>query len=206
MDSSENPSVIAAQGLALSSLFSNLGIKETEVQAIILDSSDGWHQTFASSDYLQKKRYYYPKIIENSEAGPIAIPPILALRSYEGRMQAKPDRELMTDKNGIRFCFGQSSLKEAVSIKYGKYIEDITIVLAQDTTFVPPSSQIDKEEKPPEEDPSPPPLSPEGIKQNLPAEDGNKGLIADTLTITVGYYGGPYHLKKVFTLDELYAM
>ncbi len=35
---------------------------------------------------------------------------------------------------------------------------------------------------------------------------GVQGVPADTLTIMVGYYGGPYHTKKVFTLEELGQM
>ncbi|MDR0905719.1 MAG: hypothetical protein LBN00_06055 [Oscillospiraceae bacterium] len=37
-------------------------------------------------------------------------------------------------------------------------------------------------------------------------DDEFDGYAADTLTITVGYFGGPYYEKKVFTLDELWAM
>jgi hypothetical protein len=36
--------------------------------------------------------------------------------------------------------------------------------------------------------------------------DGTLGYAADTLTIKVGYFGGPYYLKHVFTLDELKSM
>ncbi|MGI5823175.1 MAG: Ig-like domain-containing protein [Dethiobacteria bacterium] len=35
---------------------------------------------------------------------------------------------------------------------------------------------------------------------------GEQGVSAETLTIMVGYYGGPYHTKKVFTLEELWQM
>ncbi len=35
---------------------------------------------------------------------------------------------------------------------------------------------------------------------------GVQGIPADTLTVMVGYYGGPYHTKKVFTMDELRKM
>ena len=37
-------------------------------------------------------------------------------------------------------------------------------------------------------------------------DDETSGLAADMLTITVGYFGGPYYEKAVFTLDELWAM
>lgn len=37
-------------------------------------------------------------------------------------------------------------------------------------------------------------------------DDEYDGYAADTLTVKVGYFGGPYYEKKVFTLDELWAM
>ncbi|MDR2357014.1 MAG: Ig-like domain-containing protein [Oscillospiraceae bacterium] len=36
--------------------------------------------------------------------------------------------------------------------------------------------------------------------------DEYSGLAADTLTVKVGYFGGPYYEKAVFTLDDLWAM
>lgn len=37
-------------------------------------------------------------------------------------------------------------------------------------------------------------------------DDEYNGYAADTLTIKVGYFGGPYYEKKVFTLDELWNL
>lgn len=37
-------------------------------------------------------------------------------------------------------------------------------------------------------------------------DDERSGLQADTLTINVGYLGGPYYQKKVFTVDELSSL
>jgi hypothetical protein len=37
-------------------------------------------------------------------------------------------------------------------------------------------------------------------------DDEFSGLAANTLTITVGYFGGEYHEKVVFTLDDLWAL
>jgi len=37
-------------------------------------------------------------------------------------------------------------------------------------------------------------------------DDETSGLAADTLTVTVGYFGGPYYEKAVFSLDELWAL
>ncbi len=38
------------------------------------------------------------------------------------------------------------------------------------------------------------------------ADSGSIGVSADTLTIKVGYFGGPYYTKKVYTFNELEAM
>ena len=37
-------------------------------------------------------------------------------------------------------------------------------------------------------------------------DEAYDGYAADNLTIRVGYMGGPYYVKKVFTLDEIEAM
>ncbi len=37
-------------------------------------------------------------------------------------------------------------------------------------------------------------------------EDETSGLRADSLTVNVGYYGGPYYQKQVFTVDELSSL
>ena len=37
-------------------------------------------------------------------------------------------------------------------------------------------------------------------------DDEFEGYAADTLTVKVGYFGGPYYVKRVFTLDELWSM
>ncbi len=38
------------------------------------------------------------------------------------------------------------------------------------------------------------------------ADSGSRGVPADTLTIKVGYFGGPYYTKKVYTVSDLQAM
>ncbi|MDR2360920.1 MAG: hypothetical protein LBD85_06560 [Oscillospiraceae bacterium] len=49
-----------------------------------------------------------------------------------------------------------------------------------------------------------PPVSP--ISASAIDEDALDGLAADTLSISVGYFGGPYHEVRTFTADELWAM
>jgi hypothetical protein len=38
------------------------------------------------------------------------------------------------------------------------------------------------------------------------ADSGSIGVPAETLTIKVGYFGGPYYIKKIYTVSELEAM
>jgi len=38
------------------------------------------------------------------------------------------------------------------------------------------------------------------------ADSGSQGVPADSLTIKVGYFGGPYYTKKVYTVSDLEAM
>ncbi len=47
---------------------------------------------------------------------------------------------------------------------------------------------------------------PDSPHLKMVSEEGNLGYTADTLTIEVGYFGGPYYVKHVFTLDELKSM
>jgi hypothetical protein len=47
---------------------------------------------------------------------------------------------------------------------------------------------------------------PAGSELKVVSADGNAGYAANTLTIKVGYFGGPYYEKNIFTLDELENM
>jgi hypothetical protein len=47
---------------------------------------------------------------------------------------------------------------------------------------------------------------PDSPDLKMVSEEGNLGYVADSLTIKVGYFGGPYYVKHVFTLAELKSM
>ena len=208
IDASASPVTIAAQGITIADFLGVLAIPENDVTGVDFSSSDGWKRSFSTEDYLEAERYYYPQIINGydmestkppeylpeSETEKTPVLPMLALRSYEGRFEDSPPDEKMTAQNGMRFCFGQKSITDTAYLNYGKFINEVTIILQKDTAFKPPEKPHGSGGSETED------------KGYVPAEEEENGLRADALTISVGYFGGPYHAKRVFTLEELEAM
>lgn len=209
LDATSSPVVIAAEGITMEALLSSLGITAGDVREIQLTSSDGWQRSFSADEYLHRDRYYYPAIVDGYDKSSVnppefaldtdtdkqSVAPMLALKSYEGRFETSPDLGNMTTSGGIRFCFGQTAITDAVMLNYGKQIKQVTFVLKDTTAYTPLAEGIDSGDG----------LSP-AANPGVMEEIENEGLMADTLTITVGYYGGTYYTKKVFSLAELQAM
>jgi hypothetical protein len=162
---------------------------------------------YSCEEYFENPRYYFPEIF-GEETAKIEVAPMLALERYEERQGEVPDSPRLSSEEGISFCFGQNAVEDKVSIQYGKYIEKMTLILKDTSSYHLPEEVLG----------SGVPLSdkpdfPEGAEEREVAaqapvaeEDIDRGLTADTLTITVGYYGGPYQIKRTFSLEELYAM
>lgn len=205
------PSLVIAKGITLTDLFDELGVDLVDISEITLSSSDGRLSKYNSEDYLNKPRYYFSGIF-NGEEGKSEVVPLLALEKHEERTAVEPDLSEMSNAEGISFCFGQNEITDKVSIKYGKYINKIALVLKDGTSFEIPKepygagTKTDNEQTGSQNGEGQ--AASTGAIGQVPAaeEDIDQGLTADTLTITVGYYGGPYSVKKVFTLDELYKM
>lgn len=207
LDANGRPMTLAARGVTITTLCSALGIPLSDVSSMTLASSDGWSKKLNGGTYLRDDRYFYPKIIsgydENAslflmgaEEGRTAVPALLALSSLEGKNTVLSGDEALSQKDGIRFCFGQTSIDEAVFLSYGKKIQSLTFVLKESTSFVLPTTPTATPTSSPSQSPNP------GESE----DDEKLGLRADTLTITVGYFGGPYYTKKVLTVQDLSAM
>ncbi|GEM_PF-511735 len=211
VDANSAPVVVVARGVAISTLMADLGINIADAETLRFASSDGGNRSYSVATYVSAARYYYPQIVDGYDADADEIPAfvagadqekvkvsaMLALASYEGRYQSKPDASQMSSANGLRFCYGQSAINEAVSLNYNKYINSLTIVLKSSSSY-----QLPEEDESSGESSGDTAIPSTGIPEVLDRE----GLMADTLTITVGYYGGTYYTKKVFTLEELQAM
>ena len=159
--------------------------------------------------YVDAARYYYPHIadrwdseaasppqfLDGAEEGASFVPAAFAVSSYEQRDNAAPDSASLSSGDGIRFCFGQSAITEAVMQNYGKHITGLTLVLKSGSSYqLPDDGGSESGAEPPDNGGIPP----TGIEEELDRE----GLMADSLTVTVGYYGGEYYTKKVFSAEE----
>ncbi len=207
INASDAPSVTTAKGIALDQFFHILGIDSGDVSVMILSSSDGGLLKYSCEEYFEKPRYYFPEIF-GEETAKIEVAPMLALERNEERQGEKPDSPKLNSDEGISFCFGQNAVEDKVSVQYGKYIDKITLILKDTTSFHLPERTFGSGTPLSDE-----PTFPAGVEERdfaaqapVAEEDIDRGLTADTLTITVGYYGGPYQIKKTFTLEELYAM
>ena len=199
------PSLIVAEGITLSDFLGQIAVNEEDISSIVLRSSDRWTSSFDSSEYLNGTRYVYPEIFENGEEYS-AVPSMLALKKYESRAAGPVDDSQLSSSDGISFCFGQEQIMDKVSIGFGKYINSMTIVLKDGVDFNAPKEPYGTGKPEDAEEDAGGEADRDQSREPAPEEDTDRGLTADTLTITVGYYGGPYHVKKVFTLEDLYTM
>ena len=209
LDAMSSPVKILAEGITVNNLLQALDIPVSDVVSMRLSSSDGWQHSFSSEEYLNSSRYYYngivdgydtesgdpPEFIADTDQNKQQVPIVLALKSYEGRFENEPQSGSLTENNGIRFCFGQVAITDKVMLDYGKHINKIVFELNDSTDYV-----LSDGDSVVTDDSSP--VSENGVVEEIDTQ----GLAADTLTITVGYYGGNYYTKKVFTLKELQAM
>ena len=211
IDATGAPAIIAAEGVTINTLLSALSIPTAEVESLQFVSGDGWSKSYDFGSY-SSGRYYYPLIVSHydteaaappeffigAEEEKTAVNAMLAIRSGEERFALDPAAISLTNGEGLRFCFGQSAITDAVSSGFGKYITSLTLVLSSGTSYIPAAA--DEETADPATD------APAQLPTPEKEEDANNGRQADSLTITVGYYGGPYYTKKVFTAAELDAM
>jgi hypothetical protein len=178
---------------------------------VYLKASDGWSKKLDFGDCISE-RYYFEKIVSGYD-GDSAVPPefeigtedarervdpMFAFFSFQSRYCEAPQASDMTESDGIRFCLGQQAITESVSVGYGKNIVSVTFILKDGAAYTPAgyTSAPAPEER--DDAGQPPP----GEKE----EYENAGLAAEELTITVGYFGGTYYTKKVFSLSELQSM
>ena len=212
VDANGAPVVVVAQGILIADLLADLGIDVADAETLRFSSSDGGNRSYNVSTYVSTTRYYYPQIVkgydDSADETPAFLPgadqekvtvgTMLALISYEGRYEANPDASAMSSANGLRFCYGQTAITEAVSLNFSKHINKLTIILKNSSDYQLPAQENTGEG----EDNQSSAIPSTGIPEAL----DNQGFMADTLTITVGYWGGKYYTKKVFTLEELEAM
>jgi hypothetical protein len=157
IDSMPAPVLTIARGVTLSSLVQDLNEKHNAnitlspdtLKSIKLHATDGWSATY-SYDYLfGAPRNYYPQLVscwdENSgltgpgsDADPVALEPMFAVSSFQGRFltDLDPGKMIGPGEEGsttFRFCFGQTAVELANTMpttgRFGKYIWKMDIVM-----------------------------------------------------------------------------
>ena len=214
LDASFAPMIITAEGLTVETLLQELSIPVADVTHLRLRSADGWQRSFAAADYLHTDRYYYAQIVagyitdsdqppeftDGVEQTKQAVPPLFSLRDYEGRYETAPNTGAMSSSVGMRFCVGQINITDTVILNYGKEINTITFVLDSGTSYIPPEGSSEPDNVAADDASATRPAA------SLPEKIDNEGLVADSLTITVGYYGGDYYTKASYSVADLAAM
>lgn len=97
-----------AKGVKISYLLEKAGIKN-DAQSIIVWAADGYNATF-TREQLEEKRFYFPNLLEDSEAGVQEVPAILAWEHWEGTNDLS---KASSDKLGL--FLGQKGLNDVVA-------------------------------------------------------------------------------------------
>ncbi len=133
------PRIIAARGVKLTDLLGLLKIDLSSVQSLTFRCTDGYITNFTRAYLLDTPRYYYPNITADFDAaafpvfnpgaedGKVAVDPLLAEVSYNGRFLTAPPYNLMDGTESLRLCFGQSSVAEQTSFKIDKWVQEIDV-------------------------------------------------------------------------------
>ncbi len=221
VDANSAPMGIVAEGVPLTALLADLGIALSDAESLRFTASDGGSRSYSMASYVTATRYYYGQIVDGydgeaaqlpaftagAEQQKTAVSAILAWRSYEGRYQASPDQSLLSDSDGLRFCFGQSAITETVVLNYGKKINTMIVTLKSGSAYQMPEQGQTPEDTPDGENGAQQTGGAVTVPSTGLAEAlDTQGLKADSLTITVGYFGGSYYTKKVFSMEDLAAM
>ena len=212
LNSEGAPVTIIAEGVTVNRLLESLLIPAADVEELAFSATDGWSRKYDAGKFLNTSRYYYggivsgydvaasesfgsPEFIEGTENDRQAVPPMLAISFYEGRFEEKPVADKLQVEGALRFCHGQAEITDTVMLSFGKNINSLTVTIKTGSGYVLPDGEA---------------VGTDGVSGvpvgGLPEKLDTIGLKADTLTITVGYYGGTYYTKKVFTYEEMIEM
>jgi hypothetical protein len=206
LDQSPSPVIVMAEGIISDTFLNKAAIDKSTIQKITLKSSDNWSKTYTSDFLFQSNRFYYPSIVSNwtgsgfqkdADLEKTAVLPLLALKSSEIRYDTALDWTKMNENAGLRLCFGQKNIQDDVNSGYGKHIDEIEIYLTDQADYKTIYRTV-KENAPKDAD-----NDDDAVNADEQTGGETEGLIPDTLTIKVGYFGGPYTIKKVYTRANL---
>lgn len=165
-------------------------------------AENGMSQGGSTQGSIAENKVPQSDLVQGADDRREAVPVILALGKREYRSDEEVTFSDLNTGEGISLCFGQWDISDKVSLRYGKYIRKMTLRLKNEEGFQIPEKPYGSGQEVRES------FDGGGSPVQVPQEeeDIDRGLTADTLTFSAGYFGGPYEIRKVFTLDELYSM
>lgn len=230
VDAMPSPSTVFARGVLLTDLLARANLEIKNIQSIKLSSRDGWTHSYSGEFLFGKARYSYPNIVvdwdKKSDNPPEFLPgaeenkkpvePILALKAFQERFNTGPKWDKISGADAIGFYFGQTGIAEMTGVHFGKWVNQVEVILKDGVRFVSPNTpETGGKDQPGDaisdnESIGADQSEDEADSAVSPDKAGDKptrvGVPSDTLTIKVGYYGGPYYTKKVYTLKDIEAM
>ena len=137
-------------------------------------------------------------------AAPIAVTPMLALRTYQGLAADGENWENLQSEDGIRICYGQLTAQDVCSTLYGSNLNRIEFTLKETSRY-----GLAEGEQPSQAE--------DGVvitKDNYndsavtgqvtdPQTNAAVGEIPSALTIRIGYFGYEYQEIKTVSIEEI---
>ncbi len=229
------PCTIAAEGILLTDLAAEQGVKLEEIESIRINGNNQWTRSMIRNYLYGVNRSCYPHLSEawklehpeSAEDGmvpqteltteqiqelrgsdAIETAPLLALRTCSTELNDVPDWESLSAIEGYRFCFGQMNPSDGVYMMYGYNLQSLEIKVSANGDY---AEQNDMQNA----DTNKPMVSggadSAGSKDVAgPYENPFTGEISDQLpdelAVQVGYFGTGYETVKTFSFEELASM
>lgn len=213
MNDDFSPEVILTEGILLSDLLKNLGLKQEDLKSLRIYSSEGWNRGFTSKFLVGSTRYAYPTLmndpgqevdIRKQKEGAVEVTPMLALKSFQNLATGGEDWSKLNSNDGIRICYGQLTPSDICSTLYGSNLNRIEFNLNEKSSY----GLAAGEQAPQIEDGVVVTVDRYNDKKILgPVTDQDTNVTIDKvpseLTIRLGYFGHEFQLLKTLTIDDL---
>lgn len=121
---------LSAQGVYLSTVMDDLGLKTGEISHFYFSALDGINKAMLSAHYLfDRTGYYYPNADNGWTNGQQAAAPMLAVVSKAVRNVPSADFSDLGIGSRFRLCLGSSSFTDSSAQKSFKYLSHIWVVM-----------------------------------------------------------------------------
>ncbi|BCG60779.1 hypothetical protein [Paenibacillus sp. URB8-2] len=199
------PETTLAEGVPIIKLIESAGVDFNDVINLRFFYADGLDSSFTKTFLFDRKRYSYPELVSGNLSdgeGRIIdkskeyqeVLPMLALRYAERTDENLQGWDTISNKEGIKICYGQMKISDVVSPMYGYNINRMEIVVR------PKINEIEQAKTKTIDDN-------DVFGPAVSEETGDKlDELPTTLTFNVGYFGLEYLPRKIFSLEEIKSL